>query len=99
VLVQEQRVSLPGDRAMRADLVGTKQRVTQDGVKFVLPKTKDGRHGDYVPSLALGALFPPSPPDSPVPLVDEDLERAKARVAQRADAEWWESTIARVAGT
>jgi hypothetical protein len=45
-------VELPPDGEMRSDLVRCQRAVTQAGVTVHLPKTRDGRHCDYVPALA-----------------------------------------------
>lgn len=46
-------VELPPNEHMRLDLLGVRRRITHAGVTIVLPQTADGRHGDYVPSLAM----------------------------------------------
>lgn len=85
VLVQEHRVSLPRNPMLRQDLMGVKRRVTQGGIIYALPRTRDGRHADYVPPLALGATNPPRLPAPPEPARDRDLLAALARLNAPAD--------------
>lgn len=98
VLIQSGRLSLPPDPMLRQDLLGTKQRVTQIGVTFQLPRTKDGRHGDFVPPLARLALNPPDLPLAVEVSRDPDLDAARARIAKQNGEAWWEGTIARATG-
>lgn len=46
-------LELAPDEYMARDLIGTVKRLTATDAKIVLPRTKDGRHGDYVPPLAI----------------------------------------------
>jgi hypothetical protein len=45
-------VELPPVPELRADLLRVRKRVTQVGLSIVLPRTSDGRHADYAPSVA-----------------------------------------------
>lgn len=52
-------VSLPPDPVLESDLLSVRRRLTQTGLTYVLPKTGDGRHADYVPALCLAvACYP-----------------------------------------
>lgn len=46
-------VELPPDPAVAEDLKRVRRSVTQRGVQVILPKTADGRHCDYAPSVVL----------------------------------------------
>ncbi len=48
-------IELPPDATMRQDLLSVRQRSTAGGIKVHLPKTADGRHCDFAPSVALAA--------------------------------------------
>lgn len=50
-------IELPPDPVMRQDLVAIRQRASASGVKVILPKTADGRHCDFAPSIALAAHY------------------------------------------
>lgn len=95
VLLRERVLELPSNPQLRTDLLQCRKRVTQNGVTLVLPKTGDGRHCDYVPSLSLVCTYLPEPPDPPAPVVDEDLERARAGVDGGQD---WDSVLRRMSG-
>lgn len=66
VLLQQGRLVLPKDRVLRNDMVQVRKRVTQNGVTLVLPRSGDGRHCDFVPSLCLACA---NPPELPTPIV------------------------------
>ncbi len=53
---REERLSLPGDPVVHRDLVSLRLRATSTGYRVELPSTSDGRHCDYAPAIALGAL-------------------------------------------
>ncbi|HEY4117392.1 MAG TPA: hypothetical protein VGM56_06030 [Byssovorax sp.] len=52
-LVAQGLVELPPVEALRADLLSVRKRVTQRAVSIELPRTGDGRHADFAPSVAL----------------------------------------------
>lgn len=54
-LLSNAMIELPPDPVMRHDLLSIRQRATSGGTKIVLPKTADGRHCDFAPSVALAA--------------------------------------------
>jgi hypothetical protein len=65
VCLEEDRIELAPDHYLREDLVRVEKRITggvNTGVGIHLPKSSDGRHCDYFPSLGLCMLHPPSPP-------------------------------------
>jgi hypothetical protein len=47
------QVELHPDKRLRDDLLRVRKRVTADGAQIWLPKTSDGRHCDFAPSLVL----------------------------------------------
>lgn len=49
-------IELPPDPVMRADLLSIRQRATASGIKIHLPKTSNGRHCDFAPSVALASM-------------------------------------------
>lgn len=48
---------LPPLDALEQDLRGVRKRVTPTGVRIELPRTADGRHCDFAPSVALATHF------------------------------------------
>jgi hypothetical protein len=74
-------LELPPDHVLRADLVGTTKRATSSGVTVRLPRTGDGRHGDYVPSLAMCLSIPPDPPAADQAPRDAELDAVISRLA------------------
>lgn len=60
-LVSQRAIELPPNAAMRADILGIQKHLTARSYTIVLPKTQDGRHGDYAPSLVLALKHLPSP--------------------------------------
>jgi hypothetical protein len=46
-------VEIPDDATFRSDLQNIRKLVTRNGVAIDLPRTADGRHGDYAAALAL----------------------------------------------
>jgi hypothetical protein len=46
-------ISLPPDRTLLNDLSSVRRRLTPTGITYDLPRTSNGRHGDYVPALCL----------------------------------------------
>lgn len=53
----------PGNIDMRADLIAVKKIARQGSVQIVLPKTANGRHGDYIPSIFMQQHKRPQDPD------------------------------------
>lgn len=85
LLLESDRLELPPDRQLRADLLRVKRKVNQKTVAVNMPVTADGRHCDYVPALGLCLAFPPPLPNMPGMERDEGLEAALAAVASRND--------------
>lgn len=54
--VQNNAIELPTDEDLVKDLLQLKRKATQQGTVLYLAPTPDGRHADYVPSLALVEL-------------------------------------------
>lgn len=77
-------LELPKDRAVRADLLAAKKRVTQNGMTLVLPRSGDGRHCDYLPSLMLALHHPPPAPDEGAEL-ERDIPPEFADVMSRLE--------------
>lgn len=46
-------IELHPDRGLRDDILRVRKRITAGGAQVFLPKTSDGRHCDYAPSVAL----------------------------------------------
>jgi hypothetical protein len=79
-VLSEERISLPDEPVMAADLHRVTRRVTRDGVSYDLPRTADGRHCDYVPALALAVSYPPGLPvedEAKLDPLGERLRRAR----------------------
>jgi hypothetical protein len=53
ILFGTESIELPPDPVLRNDILRVKKRATEAGATIVLPKTSDGRHCDYAPSLVL----------------------------------------------
>jgi hypothetical protein len=49
-------IEIPPDRTLQNDLASVRRRLTVTGIGYDLPRTGDGRHGDYVPALALALV-------------------------------------------
>ena len=49
-------IELPPEPLLRQDLVAVRERALAGGKRIILPKTADGRHCDFVPSVALAAM-------------------------------------------
>ena len=64
-LLQEGRLELSPDLDVKADLLMARKRISQSGPRLILPDTRDGRHGDYVPALGLALADPPEMPIEP----------------------------------
>jgi hypothetical protein len=52
-LIEDKRLELAPIAHLREDLLRVKKKVTQTGVAIELPRTSDGRHCDFAPSLVL----------------------------------------------
>jgi hypothetical protein len=53
VLLNTNMLELAPVKLLRDDLISVRKRITNNGESIVLPKTTDGRHADFAPSLAL----------------------------------------------
>ncbi len=90
-IIQLGEASLPNVPHLRADLVRVKKRATHRGIQIVLPKTSDGRHCDWAPTVMLGLTYyiddvPAVEDEKPyVPHHDyaAEAERMKAAVLRR----------------
>jgi len=71
-------VELPPIAELLADMRRVKRRVTQGGVAIVLPKTGDGRHCDYAPSVMLALTRNLADVKDP-PKVQDDPETKRMR--------------------
>lgn len=69
-------IELPPVPHIRADLLNVRKRVTPEGVRVVLPRTSDGRHCDFAPTLmlTLTKILP-----DPVEVEDPKEEDAETR--------------------
>jgi hypothetical protein len=56
-LLANELIELPPNPTMRQDLLAVRQRATSAGTKVHLPRTADGRHCDFAPSIALVAHY------------------------------------------
>jgi len=92
---------------LRADLLSIRKRVTMNGIAIELPRTADGRHADYGPSLALCVaknVADPLPvaarPNTPAyyaeleRIAEESALMSAQRRANDAAAPWWENELA-----
>ena len=90
-------VDLPSDVDMRGDLLGCRRRITTTGMVIDLPVSGNGRHSDYVPSLAR-VLRQYTPDSAPVPkprVTEADKEKQLIHLAERhflkKGKHWWQS--------
>ncbi len=56
-LIEDQRLELPPVPQLREDLLRVRKRVTQQSIAIELPRTSDGRHCDYAPSVVLAVTM------------------------------------------
>lgn len=96
-ILSEGRLELANEADMARDLGMVRKKVTQMGVSFVLPKTADGRHCDYVPALGLAVRNPPEPPELPAPVL-EPLEARRKKLQEQAEEPYWEGIERRFMG-
>lgn len=97
LVMDEGRISLPPEADLRKDLQLTRRKVTQDGVSVAYPRSADGRHCDYVPTLALLVAHPPDPPEDP-PTELEMMAARRAKLRNQVKNGVWESIEARTMG-
>lgn len=91
-------LELPPDPMLRQDLVSTRKRATMAGYRVLLAKTADGRHGDFVPPLALFAAHPPMPPVDGPQAGDPRMRRALEEIDSARKTDQWEAIAGRLAG-
>jgi hypothetical protein len=97
-ILSDKRLELPPDRQLAQDLKAARKRVSQNGVTLVLPRSGDGRHCDYVPSLSLALHDPPASPEPPEAERQDELERIRERVNQQNTGDHWTQLARRVSG-
>lgn len=93
-------LELSPDPQIRADLIGTKRKITQNGVTITFTKTADGRHCDYAPAVALAMSHyfdenmrqpPPKGTQERADWEEEQAEEEELHHMQRkAQQSWWE---------
>jgi hypothetical protein len=84
--IETGRLELPPNRPLRADLLRVKRKVNRKHTVMDLPVTRDGRHCDYVPTLATCLLYAPAQPFMVEGMAaDPGLEAARAAVAAASD--------------
>jgi hypothetical protein len=89
--VAEGSLELPSDEYVRRDLMGIRKLARQGGVTIELPRTPDGRHGDYAPAIVLalhGWVAEPTADPKPAPkyLTQEWHDAAMRKEMRRIDA-------------
>jgi hypothetical protein len=104
----DQQLELPPDPLVAADIRMIQKRPTQDGFSIVLPKTGDGRHCDYAPTIV--GLFktwldeelelPPHKEDERYGAYLEAQEEAKEveEFERQQDGYWWENPYSQEEG-
>lgn len=93
------RLELPPDRQFATDLKSARKRITQNGVTLVLPRSGDGRHADFVPSLALAFIEPPGLPDEAEAPEKDDMQKYLDRMREAGGQNHWENMARRVSGS
>jgi hypothetical protein len=70
-------LELPPNRTLIGDVIAARRKPTVHGrVTVYLEETADGRHCDYVPSLALACAYPPATPKAkPIARDDDEMRR------------------------
>jgi len=77
-------VELPPVKEMRTDLLHVKKVPTPSGIGVKLPRTSDGRHCDWAPTLmlVLSRILPdPDPPKEQTE--DDETKQLRKRVLER----------------
>jgi hypothetical protein len=90
-------LELPPEPYLRQDLVTTRKQATMAGYRVRLARSADGRHGDYVPPLALFAAYPPGPPLDEPDRGDRRMARALELVKVQNQGDQWEQIAGRMA--
>jgi len=96
--IAQKLVELPPDPELRADLLSARRRVTQTGMVIDLPVSGNGRHSDYVPSLARVlrmhvadcAPTPPVCPDVEVRLLEAAKKKYAPKRPKAGRGHWWQ---------
>lgn len=60
-LVREGRLDLPPDMTVRNDLLGIREKLTRNGIRYELA-SQGPRHSDFAPAIAMGVMLAKVPP-------------------------------------
>lgn len=89
-------LSLPKDPQIRTDFQNMAKRISSNGnASLSLPKTKDGRHCDYIPAYMLALKNAPSVPTEPAPELTP-IQEFWRRVEQGNDDGSYRKALARL---
>lgn len=80
VLAQSNRLGLPPDAQVKADLLGITKRITRSGVTYELVE-RNGRHADYAPAIAHAVADARYAGKLPPKKLDDDEREAVAKAA------------------
>lgn len=72
-LVSSKRIGIVKHLGLLSDLAAVRRRITQAGASIHLPKTTDGRHCDFAPSVALAVAEVSRGIRNPVPQYDFEI--------------------------
>lgn len=89
-LAQANRLGLPLDAQVKADLLGIRKVITRSGVQYQLAEVR-GRHADYAPAIALAvadARFIATEVKRPSP-AQEAKERRAAKFREDEERPYW----------
>lgn len=87
-LFQEERIELPSDPQVTADLLGVRQKLNRNGIVYELASS-GGRHSDYAPAVAM-AVMASIVPAIPIPsqlTVNEQAKAMKGRYIRHKESE------------
>ncbi|HEX6053752.1 MAG TPA: hypothetical protein VFZ21_30995 [Gemmatimonadaceae bacterium] len=89
-------LSLPKDPQVRSDFQNMSKRISSNGnASLSLPKTKDGRHCDYIPAYMLALKNAPAVPKTPDPELTP-VQEFWRRVEQGNDDGSYRNALARL---
>lgn len=79
----EGKCKLHANAQMRSDLLRVARHATAKGINIVLPKTADGRHCDYAPSVVLAMTMSLDNVRRPEPVEDRESRETRERTLRK----------------
>lgn len=92
-LAQADRLGLPRDEVVKADLLGIRKVITRSGVQYQLAEGRGGRHSDYAPAIALAVADAryAAVPVVPVNHIEDSKRRRYERMRAEAERPHWQA--------